>query len=103
MPNAWSSKRERQYEEIKKSETKQGRSPATAKRIAAATVNKTRSEKGETKGATPARKPAPRAKSAARARSAARSKASPRATAARRRPAAKKASKAPARKRAARK
>ena len=75
MPNAWSSKRERQYEEIKKSETKQGRSPAIAKRIAAATVNKTRSEKGET---------------------------SPRATAARRRPAAKKASKAPARKRAAR-
>jgi len=49
MPSAWSNKRERQYEHIKASEKEQGRSPKTAKRIAAATVNKTRREKGETK------------------------------------------------------
>ena len=51
MPeNEWSPKRERQYEHIKKSEEeREGRSEGTAKRIAAATVNKTRSEKGETK------------------------------------------------------
>ena len=46
----WSPKRERQYEHIKKSEEeREGRSEETAKRIAAATVNKTRKEKGETK------------------------------------------------------
>jgi hypothetical protein len=46
----WGPKRERQYEHIKKSEEeREGRSEETAKRIAAATVNKTRSEKGETK------------------------------------------------------
>lgn len=46
----WSPKRERQYEHIKKSEMeKEGRPEETAKRIAAATVNKTRKEKGETK------------------------------------------------------
>jgi len=51
MPtNEWSPKRERQYEHIKKSEEeKEGRSEKTAKRIAAATVNKTRSEKDENK------------------------------------------------------
>jgi hypothetical protein len=53
MPQGtWSDKRERQYEHIKEGEKKQGRSTATAKRIAAATVNKTRSEKGETKKAS---------------------------------------------------
>lgn len=98
MPNAWSKKRERQYEDIKKSETEQGRSLATAKRIAAATVNKTRSAKGETKAATRARKPAARGKAGARSKASSRAKPS----AARRRPAAKK-KKAPARKRAARK
>jgi hypothetical protein len=45
-----SAKRTRQYEKIKASAKKRGRSSATAKRIAAATVNKQRSEAGETKG-----------------------------------------------------
>lgn len=46
----WGPKRERQYEHIKKSEEeREGRSEETAKRIAAATVNKERREKGETK------------------------------------------------------
>jgi hypothetical protein len=44
-----SPKRERQYEHIKKSELQRGRSPKVAKRIAAATTNKTRRAKGETK------------------------------------------------------
>jgi hypothetical protein len=50
MPqNSWSPKRERQYEHIKEGEKKSGRGEKTAERIAAATVNKTRAEKGETK------------------------------------------------------
>ena len=50
MPQeAWSDKRERQYEHIKESEKKQGRSTKRAKEIAAATVNKQRAESGETK------------------------------------------------------
>lgn len=50
MPRgSWSNKRERQYEHIKESSLKRGRSEGTAKRIAAATVNKTRREKGESK------------------------------------------------------
>ncbi len=50
MPRGqWSDKRERQYEHIKETSLKRGRSPKTAKRIAAATVNKTRRQKGETK------------------------------------------------------
>jgi hypothetical protein len=44
-----SAKRKRQYEHIKRSETARGRSNNTAERIAAATTNKTRAEKGETK------------------------------------------------------
>ena len=44
-----SKKRTRQYEHIKASEERAGRSPKVAKRIAAATTNKTRREKGETK------------------------------------------------------
>jgi hypothetical protein len=50
MPSSWSNKRERQYEHIKRSAKTRGRSSGTAKRIAAATVNKTRRMKGETKG-----------------------------------------------------
>jgi hypothetical protein len=46
---AWTAKRERQYEHIKEGEKERGRSERTAERIAAATVNKTRAEKGETK------------------------------------------------------
>jgi hypothetical protein len=50
MPQkSWSPKRERQYAHIKEGEKESGRSEKTAERIAAATVNKTRSEKGETK------------------------------------------------------
>ena len=45
-----SAKRTRQYEKIKASAKKSGRSAATAKRIAAATVNKQRREAGEAKG-----------------------------------------------------
>jgi len=52
MPNAWSAKRERQYEHIKDSEKKQGRSTRRAKQIAAATVNKERARKGEAKSSS---------------------------------------------------
>jgi len=44
---AWSNKRERQYEHIKDSEKKQGRSTKRAKEIAARTVNKERARSGE--------------------------------------------------------
>ena len=49
MPGSWSNKRERQYEKIKRSARRRGRSARVAKRIAAATTNKTRRRKGETK------------------------------------------------------
>jgi hypothetical protein len=52
MPQAWSKKRERQYEHVKDSEKKQGRSTKRAKEIAARTVNKQRSQKGETKSSS---------------------------------------------------
>lgn len=45
-----SAKRARQYEKIKASARKRGRGTKTAKRIAAATVNKQRRQAGETKG-----------------------------------------------------
>jgi hypothetical protein len=45
-----SSKRARQYEHIKESAKKRGRSTKRAKQIAAATVNKQRRQAGETKG-----------------------------------------------------
>lgn len=48
MPQqAWSAKRERQYEHIKEGERKQGRSTGRAKEIAARTVNKERARSGE--------------------------------------------------------
>ena len=51
MPqSAWSNKRERQYEHIKQSEKKQGRSTKRAKEIAARTVNKERARSGESRG-----------------------------------------------------
>jgi hypothetical protein len=54
MPQqAWNAKRERQYDHIKKSEKKQGRSTKRAKQIAAATVNKERARKGEAKSSSP--------------------------------------------------
>ena len=50
MPQkVWNAKRERQYEHIKENEQERGRSEKTAERIAAATVNRTRTAKGETK------------------------------------------------------
>ena len=49
MPQAWSAKDERQYEHIKDSEKKEGRSLKRAKQIAAATVNKQRQSEGRTK------------------------------------------------------
>jgi hypothetical protein len=50
MPQgAWLPKRDRQYEHIKKSELDSGRSEDRAEEIAARTVNKQRSEAGETK------------------------------------------------------
>ncbi len=50
MPQeAWSAKRERQYEHVKESEQKEGRSKKRAKEIAARTVNKERARAGETK------------------------------------------------------
>jgi hypothetical protein len=44
-----SPKQKRQYEHIKDSELKEGRSTARAKQIAAATINKQRAEAGQTK------------------------------------------------------
>jgi hypothetical protein len=52
MPKSWSKKDERQYEHVKASEKKQGRSAKRAKQIAAATVNKQRKSEGRTKSKT---------------------------------------------------
>ena len=49
MPKGATPKEERQYEHIKRSELEQGRSEKDAERIGAATVNKERRERGETK------------------------------------------------------
>ena len=50
MPQqAWSSKRERQYEHIKEGEKKRGASTKRAKEIAARTVNKERARSGESR------------------------------------------------------
>jgi plasmid stabilization system protein ParE len=57
MPqNAWSEKRERQYEHIKDSEEDRGVSEERAEEIAARTVNKQRAAAGETKSGSAARK-----------------------------------------------
>ncbi|HET7785346.1 MAG TPA: hypothetical protein VFL36_05210 [Myxococcales bacterium] len=50
-----SAKRNRQYEKIKRSAKARGRSTSTAKRIAAATTNKARRKKGETRGSSRSR------------------------------------------------
>ena len=53
MPQqAWSKKRERQYEHIKDSAEERGESEDTAKEIAARTVNKERARAGEAKTAS---------------------------------------------------
>ena len=50
MPQqAWSNKRERQYEHIVESEKEQGRPTKRAKEIASRTVNKERAQTGEAK------------------------------------------------------
>ena len=49
MPKAWSAKDERQYEHVKASEKKEGKSAERSKEIAARTVNKHRKEEGRTK------------------------------------------------------
>jgi len=48
-PQAWSDKRERQYEHIKEGLKEQGRSNDLAEEIAARTVNKERARHGEAK------------------------------------------------------
>jgi hypothetical protein len=53
MPQqAWSAKRERQYEHIKKGIEKRGESEDVAEEIAARTVNKARARSGEAKQAS---------------------------------------------------
>ena len=47
MPEAWSAKRERQYQHIKDSQLDKGVSEDEAEEIAARTVNKTRAQEGE--------------------------------------------------------
>lgn len=48
MPEAWTKKDERQYEHVKDSEQKRGKSLPLAKEIAARTVNKQRRIEGRT-------------------------------------------------------
>jgi plasmid stabilization system protein ParE len=48
MPGAWSDKDERQFEKIRDSVKQQGKNTATAKEIAARTVNKQRRSEGRT-------------------------------------------------------
>jgi hypothetical protein len=52
MPKAWSNKDDRQFDHVKKSEKKRGRSEETAKEIAARTVNKHRFAEGRTEAKT---------------------------------------------------
>lgn len=53
MPgNAWSAKRERQYEHIKESLEERGKDEHTAEEIAARTVNKDRAQHGESETAS---------------------------------------------------
>src|SRR3954466_1676202 len=52
MPQAWSRKRERQYEHIKDGLEERGRSERKAEEIAARTVNKERARAGEAKTAS---------------------------------------------------
>ncbi|HEY9065066.1 MAG TPA: plasmid stabilization protein [Burkholderiaceae bacterium] len=54
MPrNAWSAKRERQYQHIKEGLREHGRSEELAEEIAARTVNKERARHGEAREASP--------------------------------------------------
>ena len=71
MPKSSGSKRERQYEHVKESAKKQGKSTKRAKEIAARTVNKQRSQSGETKGGPKktSKSPSSRKKSTSRKKS----------------------------------
>ena len=52
MPQAWSNKRERQYQHIKDSQQERGTSAKRAEEIAARTVNKNRAQQGESRTAS---------------------------------------------------
>lgn len=52
MPQAWSDKRERQYQHIKEQAEDRGTEPRRASEIAARTVNKNRAQAGESKQAS---------------------------------------------------
>ena len=52
MPKAWSDKDERQYEHVKESARKRGRTEERAQEIAARTVNKQRRTEGRTPNKT---------------------------------------------------
>lgn len=52
MPQAWSDKRERQYEHVKESAKDRGAGTKRAKEIAARTVNKNRAQSGESRTAS---------------------------------------------------
>src|SRR5712691_11945599 len=69
MPRGASPKRERQYEHIKESARKSGRYGSRAEEVAARTVNKIRTEKGETRSQRSTSKRSPRRSSAKRSRS----------------------------------
>lgn len=67
-----SAKRARQYEHIKESAKKQGRSTKRAKEIAARTVNKQRREAGQTKSSSRKRSSAKKSSGGSRKRTSAR-------------------------------
>jgi hypothetical protein len=52
MPQAWSDKRERQYQHIKEQAEQRNMNPRRAKEIAARTVNKNRAQAGESEQAS---------------------------------------------------
>jgi hypothetical protein len=52
MPKTWTPRDERQYEHVKESEQRMGRTTKRAKQIAAATVNKKRASDGRTRTAS---------------------------------------------------
>ncbi|ASK65050.1 plasmid stabilization protein [Brachybacterium avium] len=52
MPEAWSRKRERQYQHVKDGQLDKGASEGEAEEIAARTVNKTRAQEGEAEEAS---------------------------------------------------
>jgi hypothetical protein len=52
MPQAWSDKRERQYEHVKSAQRSRGTGEKRAEEIAARTVNKNRAQSGEAKRAS---------------------------------------------------